>query len=68
MEYSEKLKIASRELAKEFDIPEQKAGMMITFLNLEDVVFERYEESIMESENIKFNNWAEEEKMNPELF
>lgn len=68
MEYREKLEICQKEMAKEFGISENKAGEIILWLELDDIVLERYEDSILEKENRMFENWELERKLNPDLF
>lgn len=68
MEYREKLEIACKKMSEEFEISEKQAEMIIVWLDLEDLVFERYEEDIIEAERNKFDKWELEIKMNPGLF
>lgn len=46
MEYSEKLEVCYREMADEFGITEKQAKSIITWLDLEELVIDRYAEEI----------------------
>ena len=48
MDYGEKLDFCEELFADEFDIGLDKAGIIISFLNLDEMLFERYEEELKE--------------------
>lgn len=68
MEFEEKLEVCKTEMAKEFMISKKQAESLILWLNLEDLMIDRYEESIKKQENIKLSKWDCEIKLNPDLF
>lgn len=68
MEFDEKLEICQEEMAKEFGISERQARNIIADLDIEDLIFSRYEDSIKEKEQEKQANWELEKKLNPDLY
>lgn len=68
MEFDEKLEICQEEMAKEFGISEDEAKSIISDMDIEDLIFSRYEDSIKEKENEKQANWELERKLNPDLY
>lgn len=68
MEFDEKIKICNKEMAKEFGISEKQANSIILWLDLEDLVIDRYEKSIREKERQQQANWELERKLNPDLY
>lgn len=68
MDFDEKLEICQEEMAKEFGISEDQAKSIILWLDLEDLVIDRYKEKIAEKEQEKQANWELERKLNPDLY
>lgn len=68
MDYEEKLEICCKQMAEEFGIKEEKAYRIITWLDLEEIVMEYYEDAIKEAEEEQEATWQREVEMNPDFY
>lgn len=68
MEYEEKLEVCYKQMAADFGIKEKQAYKIITWLDLEEIVMEYYEDAIKEAEEEQEAIWQREVEMNPDLY
>lgn len=68
MDYEDKLNLCAEMMAEDFNIPSRTAYSIIICLDLEDIVFERYEEEIKEAEEEQMAKWQKEIDDNPDLY
>lgn len=68
MEYDKKLEICIKEFAMEFSITEKQAEKIIKEFDLEDELFQRYEDTIKEAEEEQSEEWQDEIDRNHDLY
>ena len=68
MDYKEKIDFCINCLSDEFNISEKQAELIIKELEIEEVVFERYDSEIKDFEESLQKTWEREIEMNSDLY
>lgn len=68
MEFDEKLDLCADLMAEEFCVSSHTAWTIINNLNLEDIMFDYYEDKIREAEEEQEAKWDREIELNPDLY
>lgn len=68
MDYKEKLELVCDLIYLDYGIPSKQAKLLITDLDMEERVFEFYEDEIQGAIQKKFKDWEKEIEMNPDLY